>query len=92
MENIVHTTSRIEDAHVIAYITDIEFQLRTGEALAHIILLFLVTTENTDFSDVGIQKALEDGVAEGAGAAGDEEGFSIKNRIMHYIFHLTVCL
>lgn len=72
MENVIHATGGIEHAHIIAHITNIELQLRTGKALAHIILLFLITAENTDFSDVGIQKALENGVAEGAGAAGDE--------------------
>ena len=42
--------------------------------MAHIILLFLIAAEYADLADISAQKAVEDGVAEAAGAAGDEEG------------------
>jgi hypothetical protein len=45
------------------------------QGFAHVILLFFVAGEDADFADVGVEEAVEDGVAEGAGAAGDEEGF-----------------
>lgn len=86
MENVIHTTGRIEHAHVVAYIADVELELGTGKTLAHVILLFLITAENTDFSDVGFEEAFEDGVAEGASAAGDEEGFVVKQHENSYFF------
>ena len=36
------------------------------EVVTHIVLLFFVTAENSDFTNVGFQKAVEDGVAEAA--------------------------
>ena len=37
-------------------------------------LLLLVAAEDADLGDVGLEETAQDGVAEGAGAAGDEEG------------------
>ena len=51
-------------------------------ALAHVILLFLVTAENADFSDIGIEEAFEDSVAEGAGATSYLENISIKHYLL----------
>ncbi|MNV80637.1 hypothetical protein D3C71_1742540 [compost metagenome] len=54
MKNEVHATTSIQYALIIPHIPYVKFQLRTGIALAHVILLFLVAAENTNFSDVGI--------------------------------------
>lgn len=78
MEDVIHATAGIEDALVVAHITDVEFEFGMRVFFSHIILFFLVTAENADFGDVGLQKAAEDCVAEGAGAAADEEGFAFE--------------
>lgn len=46
--------------------------------MTHVILLLLIAGEDADFLDVAVQEAAEDGVAEAARAAGDEEGFFFK--------------
>ncbi|MOA02623.1 hypothetical protein D3C78_1220820 [compost metagenome] len=78
MEDVIHAAGGIQHALVVAHIADIELQLGVGIALAHVILLLLVTAEDADFSDVGVEEALEDGISKGAGAAGDEKGFSVE--------------
>ena len=40
----------------------------------HVILLLLIPGEDADFTDVAGETAVQDRRAEGAGAAGDEEG------------------
>ncbi|MNG34128.1 hypothetical protein D3C84_1205440 [compost metagenome] len=54
MEDITHTTGSVEHALIIPNIADIKFQLRTSIALAHVILLLLITTEDSDFSDISV--------------------------------------
>ncbi|MNF04385.1 hypothetical protein D3C80_2038900 [compost metagenome] len=68
MENIINTAGGVQDTLIITHVADIELQLAIGIALAHVILLLLVTAENTNFSDVGIEEAFENGVAERTGA------------------------
>ena len=46
--------------------------------MAHIVLLLLVAGEDAYFPDVAVQEAAEDGVAEAARAAGNEEHFIFK--------------
>ncbi|KJZ45455.1 hypothetical protein VC35_15425 [Pseudomonas fluorescens] len=43
-----HALDAILDALIIAHITDIEFQLGIGIALANVILLLFVTAEDTN--------------------------------------------
>jgi len=40
-------------------------------ALAHVILLFFVATEDADFCNFGIKKSIKHGIAKRACAAGD---------------------
>lgn len=78
MEDEIHTASRVQNAVVIPHIANVELELGVRIALAHVILFFLIPAEDTDFFDVSIQEAVENGVAEGAGAAGDEKAFILK--------------
>ena len=78
MEYVVYTVHGVLAGLQVADIADIELDLvchfRHGclEMVAHIVLLLLVAGEDSDFTDVGVEETVEDGVAEGTGAAGDE--------------------
>lgn len=61
---------------VVADVADIKFYLRIGQVDSHIFLILLITAEDADLLDIGIEKAAQDGVSEGAGAAGDEKGLA----------------
>jgi len=79
LEDIIDAIHGRHDACRVAHIADIELQLGIGQADAHILLLLLVPAEDPDFFDIGSKEAVEDGVAEGAGAAGDEKGFATEH-------------
>lgn len=81
MEDVVDPTAGIQDALVVADITDVEFQFGIGILFSHVILFFLVAAENADFGDVGLQEAAEDGVAERASSAAYEKVFFRKHKI-----------
>ena len=86
MEHIVHAPERRGDGAVVPHIADVEFDFLsaggTGQLIgvAHIVLLFLVAGEDTNLADVCGQKAVQNRMAEGAGAASDEEDFIFKQR------------
>ncbi|MOA35614.1 hypothetical protein D3C78_1570810 [compost metagenome] len=88
VEHIVHTAHCLLDAARVAHITDVELELGAVVALAHVVLLFLVATEDADFSDICVEKALEDGVAERAGASSNKKGSSHEYIGFHYQFRL----
>src|SRR6202035_4251322 len=73
MEAIVHTAHYGGHRALIAHVADVKFEPRLVVALAHVVLLLLVAAEDTDFSDIGGEKASQDRVAERAGASGDEQ-------------------
>ena len=81
VENVVNAVHSVTHAGDIADVADVELDLvgHLGhfglELVAHIVLLLLVAGEDADLTDIGAQEAVEDGVTEGAGAAGDEQGF-----------------
>ena len=52
------------DAVIVAYIADIELDLRVLKLNAHVLLLFFVTAEDTDLLDVGIQEPSQHSIAE----------------------------
>lgn len=56
----------------VANIADIELELVALVLLAHVILLLLVATEDTDFAKIGFQEATQDGISERASAASYE--------------------
>ncbi|GAA0691779.1 hypothetical protein GCM10009104_18410 [Marinobacterium maritimum] len=75
MVDVIHPTGRVQHAIVITHIANVELELGISVTLTHVVLLLLVTAENANFSDVCVQEAVENGIAEGTGAAGDEESF-----------------
>jgi hypothetical protein len=46
----------------------------------HIVLFLFVAAEDADFADIAVKETPENGIAERAGAAGDEEGFVFKHK------------
>jgi hypothetical protein len=48
-------------------------------------LFFFVSGEDSDLADLGVQKAVQDGIPERAGAAGDEEIFVLEHEFCHLI-------
>lgn len=79
LKDIIDALHGRHDAGRVTHIADIKFQLGIGEIDAHILLLLLIPAEDPDLFDIGSEEAIEDGIAEGAGAAGDEEGFAAEH-------------
>ena len=81
MEDVVDALHGIAERTLVAYVADIELYLAcylghtSLEVMAHVVLLLLVATEDTDLADIGLEKTIENCVAEAAGASGDEEDF-----------------
>ena len=71
MEDEIHSAHGLLHAALIAHIADVELELGAVVALAHVVLLLLVTAEDANLGDVGVEEALENGVAEGASSAGN---------------------
>ena len=78
VEDVIHAGHGVPDGLRIAHIADVELDL-VGvlgvlglQLMAHIVLLFFIAGEDADLADVGGEKMLEHGMAETAGAAGDE--------------------
>ena len=89
VENVVDAGHGVPDGLRVAHIADVELDLARVlrvlglQLVAHIVLLLLVAGENADFADIGGEKMLEHGMAEAAGAAGDEQGLILKNAVCH---------
>lgn len=47
--------------------------------MPHVVLFLLIAREDADLLDVAVKEAAEDGVAEAAGAAGNQKNFILKN-------------
>ena len=70
-EYIIHSYHCTVYRLAVTDITDIKFHLGILQVMTHVILLFLVTAENTYFLDVTIKKTTQYGITEGTGTAGD---------------------
>ena len=88
MEDVIDAGHGVAARLEVADVTDEELDLvgdlgHTGLiVVAHVVLFFLVAGEDADLGDVGLEEAGEDGVAEGAGAAGNHEGFACEDAHM----------
>ena len=78
MEYVVDAGHGVRGGLWVTDVSDVEFHLigvlriLRLQLMAHIVLLFPVAGENVDLTDIRRQEVLEHGVAEAAGAAGDE--------------------
>ena len=77
MEDVVHAWHCIHNGLWISHIADVEFYFFNAlrmfclKLMAHVVLLLLVTGENTNFFEVGIKEMLKDSGAEGTCSACD---------------------
>lgn len=71
VEDIIHAVHRVFQAGDIPHVAEVIFDFVVVVQMPHIVLFFFVAGKNADFSDVGVEKAAQHGVAEAAGAAGD---------------------
>ena len=98
VEHIVHPAERRGDGAVVPHVADVEFDLlRAGGAgqlvgMTHVVLLLLVPGEDANFADVRGQEAVQNRMAEGAGAARDEEDFIFKQRHFSDTLQSIFCL
>ncbi len=76
MEDEIHADHSVLQAVGLPDVADVELELGIGVGQTHVVLLLLVPAEDADLADVGIQEAPQHGVAERAGAAGDQKGFA----------------
>jgi len=74
MKHEIHTGHRVQQALWSAHIADVELELGMVVGQPHVVLFLLIAGEDADLADVGIEEAVQDGIAEGAGAAGNEKG------------------
>ena len=70
-KHIIHSHHGTVYRLAVTDITDIKFHHGILQVMTHVILLFLVTAENTYFLDVTIKKTTQYGITEGTGTAGD---------------------
>ena len=84
MEHVIHAHHRILQRALVAHIADVKLDLIRHlrhprlEIVPHVVLLLLVARENADLADVRAEKTVQDGVAEGAGAAGNQQRLVFK--------------
>ncbi|MNR47688.1 hypothetical protein D3C85_1668220 [compost metagenome] len=83
MDHIVDAIQGAIQTLLVAHVTDEEAHALVAlELLGHIPLLHLVTGEDDDFLGVVLgQGHRHESVAEGAGAAGDEDGFVAEHSV-----------
>ena len=81
MEHIVHTLHGIVQRTLVAHIADVELNLvchlrHAGlEVMTHIILLLLITTEDTNLTDVSTQEAVQHSITKTTRASSNQEDF-----------------
>ena len=97
VEDVVNAGHGITDRLRIADISDVELHLLGSvrvlglKLMAHIVLLLLVTGEDADFLQIGIQEVLQNGGTKRTSTAGNHKGCVIKcghNHNLHNLIQL----
>ena len=95
MEDVVNAGHSVTDGLRIADVTDVKLDLlgilrMLGlKLMAHVILLFFVTREDTDFLQVRVQEVLQNGRTKRTSTTSDHKGCIVK--IRHFYFLLKYC-
>ena len=95
VEDVVNTGHCVTDGLGVADITDVELHLFGVlrvlglKLMAHIVLLLLVTGEDADLLQIGIQEMLQNGRTKRTSTTSDHKGCVIKCR--HFNFPLLLC-
>ena len=92
VENIVNTRHGIFDGLGVADIADIELDLLSGlrmlglKLMSHIVLLLLVTGEDTNLFQVRIQEVLQNGRTKRTSTTSNHKGCVIKSFVIHNLY------
>ena len=95
VEDVVNTGHSVTDRLGVADITDVELHLLGSvrmlglKLMAHIVLLLLITGEDTDLLQIRIQEVLQNGRAKRTSTTSDHKGCVIKCR--HFNFPPQSC-
>ena len=96
VEDVVNTGHCVTDGLRVADIADVELHLLCSvrvlglKLMTHIVLLLLVTGEDADFLQIGIQEVLQNGGTKRTSTTSNHKGCVIKCR--HFYFLLIICL
>ena len=80
VEDVVHPRHGVPDGLRVAHIADVELDLLRVlrvfrlKLVAHVVLLLLISGEDADLLEIGVQEVLEDSRTERTGSAGDHQG------------------
>ena len=95
VEHIVHANHGGLHGREVSHVANVKldfprrFRQLGLKFVAHIVLLLLVAGKDADLGNIGIQEAVQHGVAKAARTAGDEEGFVLKHKLcLRFIFLL----
>ena len=97
MEDVVNTGHCVTDGLRVADIADVELHLLCGvrvlglKLMTHIVLLLLVTGEDADFLQIGIQEVLQNGRTKRTSTTSDHKGCVIKCRHFYFLFLYFYC-
>ena len=86
VENVIDTRHCVTDGLRVADIADVEFDLFSRvrmlslKLMAHIVLLLLITREDADLLQIGIQKMLQNGGTKGTSTTSNHKSCVIKCR------------
>lgn len=58
MKDEIHPAHRLLHAALVAHVADVELELGAVVALAHVVLFLLVTAEDANLADIGVEEAL----------------------------------
>ena len=93
VEHIVHANHGGLHGREVSHVANVKldfprrFRQLGLKFVAHIVLLLLVAGKDADLGNIGIQEAVQHGVAKDARTAGDEEGFVLKHKLcLRFIF------
>ena len=89
-EDVVNTAHGDIYRCLVPNIADVILHFRALEHVTHVILLFLVARENTNFFDVAIEETTKYGVPETARTACNQQDFVFENR--HNLFRFQFCI
>jgi hypothetical protein len=72
MKHEIHSAHRLQNAVVVPHIAQIEAGRAALQPVAHVVLLLLVPAEDANLAESRLARHIDNGIAKGAGAAGDQ--------------------
>ena len=81
MEDEVDALHRLGDTAAISNITNVETQLGVEVGRPDLVLLFLVSAEDPNLTDIGMKKPTENRVTKGSGSARNQQSFVFEHAV-----------